>query len=165
MQPKYVYLIEAKTESMVKIGAANDVFSRLSDLQMGSFVKLDLVVAFPNSGWCQEKRLHRRFRKWRVRGEWFRFAPEIRDLAEKILSTEPEEELVLPKIRKHTASALEKKRNHRKFRKKKTWLRGASISHGLTIPGYDLTSDPPMETDGYEIPTCEEENLFMLASA
>ena len=60
----------------VKIGVAQDPLSRLKELQTGNPRKLALILtigpmsekqAYDAERWC-----HRKFRRWFVRGEWFR---------------------------------------------------------------------------------------------
>lgn len=74
----YVYFIKAKCEgNPIKIGYSIDPKKRLKSLQTASPVKLKLVKAIPGNR-DTERNLHRRFKKYRIRGEWFK--------SEKLLS-------------------------------------------------------------------------------
>jgi hypothetical protein len=72
----YVYLIQSKQfpfwRSIYKIGIANDVESRLAQLQTGNPNELviESCYEFPNAQ-AVETALHQRFSKERVRNEWF----------------------------------------------------------------------------------------------
>ena len=67
----------------VKIGKTKNIISRLSGLQTGHPEKL-YVLGYVDGGIGEEKEIHKRFNKYRVRGEGFRlteeFAQEIKDL-------------------------------------------------------------------------------------
>lgn len=84
-----IYLIRGG--DLVKIGKANDVLARFSTLQGSSPVPLHLV------GWmeaddAEERRLHKRFAVYQVRGEWFHWCPELEAFAALLqppLSAEP----------------------------------------------------------------------------
>jgi Meiotically up-regulated gene 113 len=85
----YVYFIKAGgPRVMLKIGKANDPKARMAELQTGCPDKLKLLAAVP----CRspkhaeylEKQAHRCFQKYRARGEWFHYAPEIRKLIAKV---------------------------------------------------------------------------------
>lgn len=78
-RPTFVYFILATVSGMIKIGRADDPKRRFCVLQTGSAEVLELLGTVPDtSGGLLEKTLHRRFRKLRVRGEWFRDDPAIR---------------------------------------------------------------------------------------
>lgn len=85
----YVYFIKASgSRAMVKIGKANEPEARLAELQTGCPDKLKLLASIR----CKsdkhaeyiEKQAHRSFRKYRSRGEWFHYAPEIRQLISRV---------------------------------------------------------------------------------
>lgn len=77
-QIREVYFILGATSNLIKIGVANSAEQRLSNLRAGSSEELSLlaVVLCPNRGEL-ERDLHERFKRYRVRGEWFEPAPEI----------------------------------------------------------------------------------------
>ena len=60
----------------VKIGVTNDIASRVSGLQTAQAKPLSLI-RFVHGGPKTERWLHRRFEASRVRGEWFRFEPDM----------------------------------------------------------------------------------------
>lgn len=73
----YLYIISAGRfeNAPVKIGVADDVQQRLTELQCGNHEELYITAAIP----CRSRRhaygietfLHKSFKKWRIRGEWF----------------------------------------------------------------------------------------------
>lgn len=72
----WVYLIGHKNRSdlPVKIGKANNVFSRMSSLQTSHYTELEILFVIP--GYSKlEKELHSRYRQHHVRGEWFSLTP------------------------------------------------------------------------------------------
>lgn len=78
-----VYFIEAVNGGFIKIGVSRRGRSgelRLRDLQVGCPFTLRLLSQV-EGGRSLEARLHQQFRKYHVRGEWFRDVPEIRKYA------------------------------------------------------------------------------------
>lgn len=65
---EWVYIVEAG--GLFKIGVAQDVTRRLRSLQTGSSVPLRLVGTV-TGGYAREAELHKRFRPFRLHGEWF----------------------------------------------------------------------------------------------
>lgn len=65
-----VYFIQAQDGGPIKIGAADRPEERMRDMQCGNPAPLVLLATMPGRG--NEKRLHERFARGRVRGEWFR---------------------------------------------------------------------------------------------
>lgn len=74
-----VYFI--RCVDFVKIGFTYDVRARLETLQAATPYELELLDSFPGQE-ADEKSLHSRFADYRVRGEWFRLAPEILEYIE-----------------------------------------------------------------------------------
>lgn len=68
-----VYLIRAGECGPVKIGYAEDVQSRLNNMQTGNHETLTVLRIF-EGGQEEESRLHARFIDLRIRGEWFSFS-------------------------------------------------------------------------------------------
>ena len=67
--PSAIYFVMGDMSGLVKIGIANDLPSRLSQMRTGSGEPLSLL------GWCAgnreyEKYLHDKFRSIRLHGEW-----------------------------------------------------------------------------------------------
>lgn len=73
-----VYFVCELSSRLVKIGYARDADERLKSLQCGNPNDLILLGTIPG-GPKKEGELHRRFRRLRVRGEWFRPAKELLD--------------------------------------------------------------------------------------
>lgn len=66
----YVYLI--KSGDYYKIGVANDVLSRINELQIGNPIELGLMHALKvPDPYGVEKSLHNMYSTLRHRGEWF----------------------------------------------------------------------------------------------
>ena len=81
MKNTFVYLISetrnnGQSSGPVKIGFARDPVSRLKSLQTGSSRPLVLLLTIgpmsPNQAENVERLLHRKFRRWFIRGEWFK---------------------------------------------------------------------------------------------
>ena len=62
--------------SAVKIGVAKNPAARLAELQTGNPKELELALTFgpmsEKQAYQLESRFHSKFRKYRIRGEWFR---------------------------------------------------------------------------------------------
>jgi len=77
----YVYFILDSVKGAIKIGKANDIDTRLSDLQVGN--PSDLVVLHyikcRNSDHARfmENHYHKTFEKLHIRGEWFTYEKEL----------------------------------------------------------------------------------------
>ena len=78
--PWYVYFIQGLDGSPIKIGRALNPEQRLKDLQVGHTDALRiLAIVYDPKGRQFEAELHERFKSHKIRGEWFRPAPEIAD--------------------------------------------------------------------------------------
>ena len=66
----------------VKIGIAQHVPSRLSSLQTGCPLPLDLLGVIKKGGRTLEAKLHKRFAEQRTHGEWFLVCPDILEYIE-----------------------------------------------------------------------------------
>lgn len=93
-----VYIIRAEELNRYKIGYATDLKKRLSMMQVGSPVELTLVGFFEGRSMVYERKLQRRFRKTRLRGEWFTESPELLALCnvEKGNQEDPKVPVVTP---------------------------------------------------------------------
>lgn len=75
---KGVYFIQTETMGgPIKIGYSNDVHERLKTIQSMSPFKLKVLAILPDKSFDAEARLHQRFQKHRLHGEWFEPHPEI----------------------------------------------------------------------------------------
>lgn len=70
-----VYFVRVGARGPIKIGKATNPRARLSELQVGHYKTLCLLAY---SDQLDEAKMHRRFKHLRLRGEWFRAAPELR---------------------------------------------------------------------------------------
>lgn len=91
--PSFVYFVLAPEVGRVKIGVTNAHAKRLAALQTSSPVQLEML------GWVEgdpqrEKTYHKRFAEWRVRGEWFEYAPEVAQGIAALLTLEKERQEV-----------------------------------------------------------------------
>ena len=76
----YVYFI-SDNHGHIKIGKANDVESRLKELQTGNPYKLSTLLIVPvtsdNVAFDMECTIHRHFKNYQMEGEWFRATPVL----------------------------------------------------------------------------------------
>lgn len=66
----FVYFVQCGEDGPIKIGTAKDLRMRLSSLQIGCPYELRLLGA-REGDMLTESELHRRFARYRIRGEWF----------------------------------------------------------------------------------------------
>lgn len=77
---RFVYFIQSGgVKGPIKIGSARDVRARISMLEVGNPRPLTLL-ATARGGVVLEYGLHRKFRRTRIRGEWFRATAELKQL-------------------------------------------------------------------------------------
>lgn len=74
-EPHYIYAMQAG--DLVKIGYARDPAARRAEIQTGNGNEVKIVRTFQCSHNVQtvkniERRIHKHFKQWRVRGEWFK---------------------------------------------------------------------------------------------
>jgi hypothetical protein len=81
-----VYFIEAH-DGPIKIGVAQNPMNRLRSLQTGHPFELQLLGTIPGNA-TDEKRLHHRFSKYHLRGEWF--SEDIKPLVLWLIARERE---------------------------------------------------------------------------
>lgn len=67
---KHLYLIQCN--EFTKIGRSDSPEQRLKSLQASTPYEVFLVKVWENKGYLEHK-LHARYEKYRVRGEWFKF--------------------------------------------------------------------------------------------
>jgi hypothetical protein len=75
-----VYFAQAVDGGPIKIGVARDPAERLRRVQTGYPFKLRITNLRPG-GLREEGRLHKRFRRHRIRGEWFAASDDLARLA------------------------------------------------------------------------------------
>lgn len=71
-----IYFVRCSATGLVKIGYAANPWLRLSKMQSDNAGTLD-IIALEEGDISREQALHHRFASERVRGEWFRFSPEL----------------------------------------------------------------------------------------
>ena len=69
--PGFVYFIQAGEGGPIKIGYSSDPRVRAGDLQTAHHEQLRLLCTTPGD-MALEAKLHKRFKRSRIRGEWFR---------------------------------------------------------------------------------------------
>jgi hypothetical protein len=72
-----VYIVLACTTNLVKIGYCSDIKKRLGQLSTHCPVKLEILSLFYRDDRVVEQQLHRRFARYRTRGEWFTLEGEL----------------------------------------------------------------------------------------
>lgn len=82
----YVYFISNATQSVVKIGVANKPVKRLKTFQTGNHEELIIlrVIKLPNrnTAFQLESALHKKFKKYHIRGEWFKLSETLVEFIE-----------------------------------------------------------------------------------
>ena len=72
----FVYVIQC--QDFVKFGIADDVRGRLSNMQTGCPFPLKLLASWPcKDAKNTERRLHKLFRQFHLRGEWFKVPEDL----------------------------------------------------------------------------------------
>ena len=74
----FVYFVQSETTGPIKIGTARDVERRFARLRTMSPYQLRLLAVVPG-GRQLEAKLHAKFSRWRLHGEWFTPNPSIFD--------------------------------------------------------------------------------------
>lgn len=83
-----VYLVECGPGGPIKIGFTDDAYRRLSKAQSDSPYELRLLATMPG-GPELEAELHARFGEYRIRGEWFWPAQELRSFVDSFGAPKP----------------------------------------------------------------------------
>lgn len=79
----WVYFAQRGASGPIKIGTAENVVSRLSQLQTGSPEQLRLLLRI-RGGYAVERMIHTQLREHRIRGEWFNAARDVIGLIEEL---------------------------------------------------------------------------------
>lgn len=82
---QFVYVIKNPLNETVKIGVAHDVKKRISQLQTGAGVELELIYQSMvcSNAFSIERDVHAHFEQYRTFGEWFKVSPtEVIDYLE-----------------------------------------------------------------------------------
>lgn len=83
-----VYFIQAGANGPVKIGTAIDPRKRLYTLQVANYERLEIVARVPGYDGL-ESCIHNALDEHRIRGEWFRPAPEVMAWVERAARCHP----------------------------------------------------------------------------
>ena len=82
----YVYFISNERKTVVKIGVANKPMKRLKTFQTAHYEELIILKVIKVSSralaFKLEVALHQKFKKYHIRGEWFKLSSSVRDLIE-----------------------------------------------------------------------------------
>lgn len=78
-----VYFLRIKGTDEVKIGYSRRLNSRISDLSIAHSKELELIATV-SGGVEAEGRLHRRFHRYRIRGEWYRIEGKLAEYIKKL---------------------------------------------------------------------------------
>ena len=77
----YVYFISTKRKKVVKIGIANNPDKRLKTFQTANYEELVILrvikVSNRDLAFKLETALHQKFKKYHIRGEWFKLTPTV----------------------------------------------------------------------------------------
>lgn len=84
-----IYFLQAPELSRVKIGTTTNLKDRLLRLRDGSPTEL-VLLATCAGGRTEELRLHKKFSRHRVFGEWFADCDEIQSFIDRISQADPE---------------------------------------------------------------------------
>lgn len=74
----YVYVIVNYTHNTCKIGYSNNPHKRLNQIQTGNHNKLKLFLVF-KADKSTELKLHKKYKEYYLRGEWFRFEGKLKE--------------------------------------------------------------------------------------
>jgi len=84
--PYYIYFL--KSGKYVKIGLSASIEKRITDLQTGNPVELELLCKYVVNSKYAESRLHQKFREDHTLNEWFYLSENIKNYIEEILKNE-----------------------------------------------------------------------------
>lgn len=90
-----LYIIGNNSQKICKIGVSDNPQKRLKSIQTGCPYKVNILSHYPELGYDTEKDLHKRFKKYRMQGEWFRIKGEV----EKLIHDNPFKEKNKKKIK------------------------------------------------------------------
>ena len=87
-----VYFVRAGNRGAIKIGMADDVESRIAELQCGNPFKLNIISIIPcdsrEQAFETERRIHKFFARQCIRGEWFQGNIDFRKLNDQMIDTD-----------------------------------------------------------------------------
>ena len=80
----FIYFILSETRDKIKIGKADNVHTRFNQLNVLCGGGMELLYYYRVPSIKVEKILHRKFKKFRLLGEWFTYSNEISLFIEKL---------------------------------------------------------------------------------
>jgi predicted GIY-YIG superfamily endonuclease len=87
-----VYLIRAGNRGAIKIGVAVNVARRMATMQTGNAFELKLLATIKcksrDEAYILEKQLHEKFKRQRIRGEWFQGNIKFRSINEAFVDSD-----------------------------------------------------------------------------
>lgn len=66
-----IYFVDAVGSKCAKIGFATELSSRIRELQTGCPFEIRVIGLIDTDDIEQEKTIHRKLARWRIRGEWY----------------------------------------------------------------------------------------------
>ena len=72
-----VYFYHLKDSNKVKIGCSSNVLQRIKQLNTGIHEQCTLIRVIENCDFEAEKWLHKYFKDFRIKGEWFNYTEEM----------------------------------------------------------------------------------------
>jgi hypothetical protein len=84
-EPVYVYFITAAAQDFpIKIGLTANRFARFTALQTALPYEVEIIGFWAVEDHSIERKIHKRFAHLRLRGEWFRRAPELLEFIREV---------------------------------------------------------------------------------
>ena len=117
----YVYFVRAGNRGAIKIGMARNVERRLATMQTGNAFELKIMACIccesKRDALILEKRLHSKFKRQRIRGEWFQGNIDFRSIKEDFKDTdETKSSLTKPKSDYVPVKNAKKKRRAKRLK-------------------------------------------------
>jgi hypothetical protein len=75
----FIYFAQMRGSAVIKIGRARNPVARVASFSTGNPFPLQLLGAIPETAFCTETHIHRRFDQCRLSGEWFVLLPDIQE--------------------------------------------------------------------------------------
>lgn len=84
-QSGFIYFLLAEGTDAVKIGYTHDfeMKSRMQQYHCHSPYNFDLLKILPGT-MIEERNIHKRFVKLKIRGEWFKYTEELKEFIENL---------------------------------------------------------------------------------
>ena len=90
----HVYFVQSGRRGSIKIGSAINVERRMTTLQTGNPDRLRLLAVIKcktrGDAMVLEKKLHKKFKRHRLRGEWYKSHIKLADIREDLIDERPQ---------------------------------------------------------------------------